>query len=51
MSLKASGDEMVGSFDQSSAAIQDGEPDPSTLDEIAPASAMKIIGRVPDGYV
>ena len=42
---------MVGYFDQLSAAIQDGEPDPSTLEEIARANAMEILGPVPEGYL
>ncbi len=42
---------MVGYFDELSASMADGEPDASTLDEIARRYGMKVVGPVPEGYL
>ncbi|MEP7216936.1 MAG: cupin domain-containing protein [Anaerolineaceae bacterium] len=42
---------MVGYFDELSAAISVGDPDPARLDEIATGHGMEVVGPVPDGYL
>ncbi len=42
---------MVGYFDELSACMADGEPDVSTLDEIALRFGMEVVGPVPEGYL
>ena len=42
---------MVGYFDELSASMADGEPDASTLDEIARRYGMEVVGPVPEGYL
>jgi hypothetical protein len=42
---------MVGYFDELSALIAAGEPDPARLDEIADRYGMDVTGAVPEGYL
>lgn len=42
---------MVGYFDDLSAAIQSGEADPGSLDQIARRHGMEVLGPVPEGYL
>jgi mannose-6-phosphate isomerase-like protein (cupin superfamily) len=42
--------EMVGYFDDLSAAITSGEADPARLDDIARRHGMEVVGPVPEGY-
>ena len=42
--------EMVGYFDDLSAAIAHGDADPRKLDEIAQQHGMRVVGPVPEGY-
>ena len=42
---------MVGYFDDLSAAIANGDTDPASLDEIARAHSMEVVGPVPEGYL
>jgi len=42
---------MVGYFDELSAAIASGDPDPARLDEIALSHGMEVVGPVPEGYL
>jgi len=43
--------EMVGYFDDLSAAITRGVADPAKLDEIAQRHGMEVVGPVPEGYL
>jgi len=43
--------EMVGYFDDLSAAMASGEADPAKLDEIAQRHGMEVVGPVPEGYL
>jgi mannose-6-phosphate isomerase-like protein (cupin superfamily) len=42
---------MIGYFDELSAAIATGDPDPARLDEIALGYGMEVVGPVPEGYL
>jgi quercetin dioxygenase-like cupin family protein len=42
---------MEGYFDELSAAIKAGDPDPARLDEIALGHGMEVVGPVPEGYL
>ena len=42
---------MIGYFDELSAAMAGGEPDPSRLDQIARRYGMEVVGPVPEGYL
>jgi mannose-6-phosphate isomerase-like protein (cupin superfamily) len=43
--------EMVGYFDDLSAAMGSGEADPARLDDIARRHGMEVVGPVPEGYL
>jgi mannose-6-phosphate isomerase-like protein (cupin superfamily) len=43
--------EMIGYFDDLSAAIGSGEADPVRLDDIARRHGMEVVGPVPEGYL
>jgi len=43
--------EMVGYFDDLSAAISRGVADPAKLDQIAERHGMEVVGPVPEGYL
>ena len=43
--------EMIGYFDDLSAAIARGEADPKKLDDIAERHGMEVVGPVPEGYL
>ena len=43
--------EMVGYFDDLSAAMSRGVADPAKLDEIAERHGMEVVGPVPEGYL
>ena len=42
---------MVGYFDELSAAIAAGDPNPAKLDEIALGYGLEVVGPVPEGYL
>ncbi len=42
---------MVGYFDELSAAIAAGEPDPDAVSEIGRRYGLEVVGPVPEGYV
>ena len=42
---------MIGYFDELSAAIAAGDPDPAKLDQIAQRYGMEVVGPVPEGYL
>ncbi len=42
---------MVGYFDELSASIAAGDPDPAKLDAIALRFGMEVVGPVPEGYL
>ena len=43
--------EMVGYFDDLSAAMGSGDADPKRLDDIARRHGMEVVGPVPEGYL
>jgi hypothetical protein len=42
---------MIGYFDDLSAVVAAGDPDPAAVDAIGKRYGMEVLGPVPEGYV